>query len=115
MGSFISDDTFPDIVVVKVGPDVVGDVVKVDFDGCVVVDVEVAVDVVVDVVVDAVDEVVVEVVVKVVVDDVVEVVVEVVVLSVMICVVPVMVSIVGHCFGFFSSSHSHGLSITMKP
>ena len=111
MGSFISDDTFPDIVVVKVGPDVVGDVVRVDFDGCVVVDVEVAVDVVVDVVVDAVDEVVVEVVV----DDVVEVVVEVVVLSVVICVVPVMVSIVGHCFGFFSSSHSHGLSITMKP
>ena len=87
-------------MVIEVGPDVVGDVVKVDIDGCVV-------DVVVDVVVDAVVEVVVEVVV--------DVVVEIVVLSVVVCVVLDMVSILGHCFGFSSSSHSHGLSITMKP
>lgn len=95
-------------MVIEIGPDVVGDVVKVDIDGCVV-------DVVVNVVVDAVVKVVVEVVVEVVVDVVVVVVVEVVVLSVVVCVVLDMVSILGHCFGFSSSSHSHGLSITMKP
>ena len=99
-------------------------IVEVDVGGCVIVDevvfedsVGVEVEVVVGVVVDVVVEVVVDVVVvDVVVDVVVEVVVEVVVvLSVVVRVVLGVVATFGHFFGFSSSSHSHGLSITMKP
>ena len=84
--------------------------------GIVVVEVDVVSDGVVDFVVDVLIGVVVDVVLVVVYDDVVEVLVEVVVVpSVVVCVVIGVVTLFGHFLGFSSNSHSHGLSITMKP
>ena len=82
----------------------------------VVVEVDVVTDGVVDFIVDVLIGVVVDVVLVVVYDDVVEVLVEVVVVpSVVVCVVIGVVTLFGHFLGFSSNSHSHGLSITMKP